>query len=99
MTVGLTFSNSSVSWDFAFVALPLAHARGSVTVSESQLTAFGASSPNRRASCQKPGSTAVSCHLDPRPLAEVEAWFTAFTRYWDQRMVALEEVLKEERGK
>jgi DNA-binding transcriptional ArsR family regulator len=38
-------------------------------------------------------------HLDPQPLAEVEAWLTAFTRYRDQRMMALEEVLKEERGK
>lgn len=35
-------------------------------------------------------------HLDPRPLADLEAWLEAFTRYWKQRMAALDEVLKEE---
>ena len=35
-------------------------------------------------------------HLDPRPLSEVEAWVDAFTRYWKQRMAALEEVLNEQ---
>jgi DNA-binding transcriptional ArsR family regulator len=35
-------------------------------------------------------------HLDPRPLSEVEAWLGAFTRYWKQRMRALEEVLDHE---
>jgi DNA-binding transcriptional ArsR family regulator len=35
-------------------------------------------------------------HLDPRPLSEVEAWLDAFTRYWKQRMRALEEVLEQE---
>jgi len=36
-------------------------------------------------------------HLDPRPLSEVEAWLEAFTRYWKQRLKALEEVLAEEK--
>jgi DNA-binding transcriptional ArsR family regulator len=35
-------------------------------------------------------------HLDPRPLADVEAWLEAFARYWKQRMAVLEEVLSEE---
>ncbi len=35
-------------------------------------------------------------HLDPRPLAEVEEWLEAFSRYWKQRMAALEDVLGEE---
>ena len=38
-------------------------------------------------------------HLDPRPLADVETWLEAFTRYWKQRMAALEEVLGEESKK
>ncbi len=38
-------------------------------------------------------------HLDPRPLADVEAWLDAFTRYWKQRMTALERVLSEEAKK
>jgi DNA-binding transcriptional ArsR family regulator len=38
-------------------------------------------------------------HLDPRPLSEVEAWIDGFTRYWKQRMAALEEVLNEEKNK
>ena len=33
-------------------------------------------------------------HLDPRPLADVEKWLEAFTRYWQQRMTALEAVLE-----
>jgi len=36
-------------------------------------------------------------HLDPRPLSEVEGWLEAFTRYWKQRLKALEEVLAEEK--
>jgi DNA-binding transcriptional ArsR family regulator len=35
-------------------------------------------------------------HLDPRPLADVESWLDAFTRYWKRRMIALEQVLDEE---
>jgi DNA-binding transcriptional ArsR family regulator len=35
-------------------------------------------------------------HLDPRPLAEVENWLEAFTKYWKRRLVALEELLDEE---
>jgi DNA-binding transcriptional ArsR family regulator len=38
-------------------------------------------------------------HLDPRPLADVEAWVGAFARYWKARMTALEEVLREEEEK
>ncbi len=38
-------------------------------------------------------------HLDPRPLAEVEAWLEAFSRYWQKRMDALETVLNEEAKK
>jgi DNA-binding transcriptional ArsR family regulator len=38
-------------------------------------------------------------HLDPRPLAEVEAWLQAFTRYWKERMAALEDVLEQEAKK
>jgi DNA-binding transcriptional ArsR family regulator len=36
-------------------------------------------------------------HLDPRPLTEVQKWLTAFTRYWEQRMEALDEVLASRR--
>ncbi len=36
-------------------------------------------------------------HLDPRPLSEVETWLKAFTRYWEQRMAALADVLNEEK--
>ncbi len=32
-------------------------------------------------------------HLDPRPLADVETWLDAFTKYWKKRMAALEAVL------
>lgn len=38
-------------------------------------------------------------HLDPRPLADVEKWLDAFTRYWKQRLAALEEVLNAEHDK
>jgi DNA-binding transcriptional ArsR family regulator len=38
-------------------------------------------------------------HLDPRPLSEVEAWMNAFTRYWNKRLAALEELLEEEAKK
>lgn len=35
-------------------------------------------------------------HLDPRPLEDVEHWLGAFTRYWKQRLDALEDLLDEE---
>lgn len=35
-------------------------------------------------------------HLDPRPLADIEAWLEAFTRYWEQRLAALDDLLSEE---
>ncbi len=35
-------------------------------------------------------------HLDPRPLAEVERWLGVFTRYWNERLTALEDLLEEE---
>lgn len=35
-------------------------------------------------------------HLDPRPLSEVEKWIEAFSKYWNKRLAALEEVLNEE---
>jgi DNA-binding transcriptional ArsR family regulator len=35
-------------------------------------------------------------HLDARPLAELESWLGAFTKYWEQRMTALDELLEEE---
>lgn len=38
-------------------------------------------------------------HLDPRPLGELEAWLHSFTRYWKQRLHALEELLEEESKK
>lgn len=34
-------------------------------------------------------------HLDPRPLAEVETWLDAFTKYWNKRLAAIEEILSE----
>ncbi|MBV9772528.1 MAG: winged helix-turn-helix transcriptional regulator [Gemmatimonadetes bacterium] len=37
-------------------------------------------------------------HLDPRPLADVESWLGAFTRYWEKRMAALDDLLNEEEG-
>jgi DNA-binding transcriptional ArsR family regulator len=36
-------------------------------------------------------------HLNPRPLSEVEAWLGAFTHYWKQRLVALEDLLEKEK--
>lgn len=38
-------------------------------------------------------------HLDPRPLTEVEQWLEAFTRYWKQRLAALDDVLNERNEK
>ncbi len=38
-------------------------------------------------------------HLDPRPLADVEKWLTAFTRYWKHRLEALDELLREVDGR
>jgi DNA-binding transcriptional ArsR family regulator len=38
-------------------------------------------------------------HLDPRPLAEVDAWLEAFTKYYRARLSALEELLDEEKNK
>ncbi|WP_224242485.1 ArsR/SmtB family transcription factor [Hyalangium gracile] len=38
-------------------------------------------------------------HLDPQPLAEVEAYLDTFTRYWKKRLAALDAVLKEEEKK
>ena len=35
-------------------------------------------------------------HLDPRPLSEVEHWLNGFTKYWKQRLNALEELLDRE---
>jgi DNA-binding transcriptional ArsR family regulator len=32
-------------------------------------------------------------HLDPRPLSEIEAWLTAFDRYWKERLSALDDLL------
>jgi DNA-binding transcriptional ArsR family regulator len=34
-------------------------------------------------------------HLDPRPLTEVETWLHAFTKYWNKRLAAIEEILNE----
>jgi DNA-binding transcriptional ArsR family regulator len=38
-------------------------------------------------------------HLDPRPLAQVGDWLGTFTRYWKQRLSALEVLLEEEAKK
>ncbi|HVE84169.1 MAG TPA: metalloregulator ArsR/SmtB family transcription factor [Myxococcales bacterium] len=38
-------------------------------------------------------------HLDPRPLAEVEQWIEAFSRYWKQRLADLEQVLNQMENK
>ncbi len=38
-------------------------------------------------------------HLDPRPLADVETWLEAFTKYWDKRLAALDDLLNEEKNK
>jgi len=35
-------------------------------------------------------------HLDPRPLSDVETWLEAFTKYWNKRLAAIEELLNEE---
>ena len=35
-------------------------------------------------------------HLDPRPLAEVDAWLEAFGRYWKERLHDLEDLLDKE---
>ncbi len=35
-------------------------------------------------------------HLDPRPMARVDAFVSAFSQYWQQRLVDLEAVLDEE---
>lgn len=35
-------------------------------------------------------------HLDPRPLAEVDAWLEAFGRYWKDWLSDLEELLDRE---
>jgi DNA-binding transcriptional ArsR family regulator len=35
-------------------------------------------------------------HIDPRPLEEVETWIHAFSRYWEERLDALNELLKKE---
>ncbi len=36
-------------------------------------------------------------HLDPRPLADVETWLEAFTKYWDRRLQALDALLDKEK--
>jgi DNA-binding transcriptional ArsR family regulator len=36
-------------------------------------------------------------HLDPRPLQEVGDWLETFSRYWRQRMKALEALLDEQK--
>ncbi len=38
-------------------------------------------------------------HLDPRPLAEVEEYLEGFTKYWKQRLAALDAVLEEQEKK
>jgi DNA-binding transcriptional ArsR family regulator len=38
-------------------------------------------------------------HLDPRPLEEVGVWLDTFSRYWRQRMHALEALLTEQEKK
>jgi DNA-binding transcriptional ArsR family regulator len=38
-------------------------------------------------------------HLDPRPLADVEKWLEAFGKYWKERMIALEDLLDEQKKK
>ena len=38
-------------------------------------------------------------HLDPRPLSEVDVWLEAFTKYWDKRLAALEDLLREDTTK
>jgi DNA-binding transcriptional ArsR family regulator len=36
-------------------------------------------------------------HLDPRPLEAVDEWVDAFSKYWKQRMNALERLLDAEK--
>ncbi len=38
-------------------------------------------------------------HLDPRPLSEVESWLESFTKFYERRLAALEELLDEEAKK
>ena len=38
-------------------------------------------------------------YLDPRPLAEVNVWLETFSRYWAQRMQAIEELLDQGDGR
>jgi DNA-binding transcriptional ArsR family regulator len=38
-------------------------------------------------------------HLDPRPLVEVKDWLGAFTRFWEERLDALDALLEEEKKK
>lgn len=38
-------------------------------------------------------------HLDPRPLRELETWLASFSRYWNERLDALETLLDEESKK
>ncbi len=38
-------------------------------------------------------------HLDPRPLSEVQGWLETVTRYWTQRLDALDRLLAEENRK
>jgi len=38
-------------------------------------------------------------HLDPRPLEAVSGWMDEFTKYWKQRLSALEALLDEEASK
>ncbi len=38
-------------------------------------------------------------HLDPRRLSEVELWLGAFSRYWDERLTALGDLLEQERSR
>lgn len=35
-------------------------------------------------------------HLDPRPIAELEAWASAFAQYWNSRLCALDDLLAED---
>ena len=36
------------------------------------------------------------CRLNPRPLAEAEAWLRYYERFWNQRLDALENLLRTE---
>lgn len=37
------------------------------------------------------------CRLEPKPLAEVQAWLTFYQRYWTGRLDALETLLRPDR--